>query len=211
MAAEIYAGLAPSVTRSIKEGKKKMKTIYVFQFALGLVITVLFFIAIGWPIAFHPFAYMKGNGFVMVGAMFFIMYVFSVVTTSIIPSIVVEDKSAPEAMERSSNLFKQFMLFVLCAQFCFQFGLCAAFYLVDWLLRLLPDVFGILGHLIMEIGIASVSPIVGFVLYMSMRMRSENVTQEGLLSEVGSEGHGTAVIELKSDTETKTGHYDALV
>lgn len=46
---------------------------------------------------------------------------------------------------------------------------------------------------------------------MAMRMRSENTTQGDILREIGSNAPAASVIEMTSDSDAKTGHYDALV
>lgn len=45
-----------------------------------------------------------------------------------------------------------------------------------------------------------------FVLYMSMRVRSEGLTQEEFANEIGSSGHGAEAVELNSGMKYKAAN-----
>jgi hypothetical protein len=45
-----------------------------------------------------------------------------------------------------------------------------------------------------------------FVLYMSMRIRSEGLTREEFANEIGSSGHGAEAVELNSGMKYKAAN-----
>lgn len=160
MVAEVYAGLAPSADRSIKEGKKKMKNIFIFQLLRGLIVTVLLLIML------VPLLIMLGaaislfgvNGLLALGIVLIPTFAIQVAMTAAVPSIVVEDSSAIVAAKRSLNLCKSSMGFVFCTSLCFEIGMLVIFGVTDAVLMLFPDVLVFLGHLIMQLVITALYP-----------------------------------------------------
>eukprot|EP00557_Chaetoceros_sp_GSL56_P013112 CAMPEP_0176482916 /NCGR_PEP_ID=MMETSP0200_2-20121128/3639_1 /TAXON_ID=947934 /ORGANISM="Chaetoceros sp., Strain GSL56" /LENGTH=386 /DNA_ID=CAMNT_0017879281 /DNA_START=226 /DNA_END=1386 /DNA_ORIENTATION=+ len=186
--AEIYAGGIPCPTRSFAKGMERKWAVYCYQLFISLIITGAVALFVALPSALeitHPSV--ADMVIMIISILIFIVLIvlLGVFMTASIPSIVVENKSPIQGFKRSYQLCKNFVGFIFCSQICFQIVLVIVSILINMILDDLPAFFGLIGHLVVNLALGTIGPVLQFVLYMSMRIRSENVTQETLAAEIG--------------------------
>lgn len=104
---------------------------------------------------------------------------------AIVPSIILENKNLIEACKRSFLLCKEYYWFLFFA----VFGYAILFILFSSITNAIFDALGgigIIGHLIVNLAEPGINVIFPFVLYMSMRVQREELTQESFASQIGS-------------------------
>jgi len=182
--AEAYVGNLPSFTNSIRHGRKKMWSVFCFVilFSLAVAAIIIIPLAILLLIKFNPFLVFLTILAVLIGVV-----IFSSLMIGAVPSIVIENKTSTQAFQRSYDLCKSYIGFIFCTVFCYQILLMVVATLVNLILDSLPDFVSIVGHLMVQLILSAISPIMNFVLYMSVRVQSENTTKEDLSSDIGCE------------------------
>lgn len=186
--AEIYAGsVDPCADRSIKFGMKKMFSVFSFQLLVILSTVGIMLVTLVIPIAYEIVEESYSAGLLIFGILVFTIsiFLFGAAMTAAVPSIVVEGKSPVQAYKRSWNLCKNFLCFTACTVFACNCGV-LVFALGSYaILGKLPPVIGIVGHLAINLLTMMISPLLQHVLYMSMRIRTENATPEDIAQEIG--------------------------
>lgn len=186
--ADIYAGNIPSINRSITYAKTRMWSVYCFQLLVFLIITVGLLVTIGIPvIANIPDLDHPGLLFIGILVSIIAYIIFASAMVAGVPSIVIEGKSAKEAFGRSWALCKNYICFIYCTIFCINVFLFIVGILTNSIFDQLPGLLAITGHIIVNLINMSVSPILVFVVYMSVRVQSENTTQEELILAIGTD------------------------
>lgn len=198
--AEIYTGITPSPNKSIRHGLDKMWNVYFFQLLISLLIGLIMFVTLVAPIGFQAWKNPDDSHFEAIILCFVLFITFMVLLSTVmvaaIPAIVVEGKSAVQAFHRSLNLCKSFICFIYCSQFCYALVLMISMVLINLILDQLPAILGLIGHLALQIATTTMAPILCFVLYMSMRIRSEHITQGELADEIGNNLLSASVVEM---------------
>jgi len=223
--AEVYAGNTPVPRSSIKRGWEKKWTVFGYQIILGSSIFMLIVVTFMLPVFFDiqyvlnlaegdlesgnfiesvNVIYIRVFKVVMItGLVFFIiMVIIRSLLQAAVPAMIVEHKSATDAFKRSFELCKKYICFIFCTNFCFQFIMFVGIVIVNLILDKLPSFFSVIGHLATNVISTSISPILCFVLYMSMRIREEHISQEEFAHEIGSSVPLANEVELKTLNET---------
>jgi len=179
-AAEAYSGDTPEACKSIRFGWSHKLQIYIFQIITLFVLFVVLVCSIFVGIA-------SANGFVcfliMLAVLAFIIF-FGTVMVAVIPAIIVEGKSSIDAIRRSYDLCQGEFWFIFCTNFCIQLSLIVLLIAIHTILKILPDVIAILVNLGINILVSVMSPMLPFVIYMSIRIRNENYTRDDLCQEL---------------------------
>lgn len=185
--ADIYAGNVPSINRSISYAKTRMYSVYCFQLIMFLIIIVGLLVTIGIPVIASIPNDFQNQGFIWIGILVSIIayIIFTTAMIAGVPSIVIEGKSAKEAFGRSWELCKNFICFIYCTIFCINAVVIIAGLVANKIFDELPGLLAITGHILVNLINISVSPILVFVIYMSVRVQSENTTQEELILALG--------------------------
>lgn len=186
--AEIYAGGTPTLGKSLRHGMGNMCNLFTYQILVILAITGLSLL-IGVPTYKLAFGNDQPNiGALFLGALVWIvvLVIVSAGLTAAVPSIVVEKKTAVQAFGRSWALCKNFLCFIFCCQFSYNLVVFIVTVVINLVLDHLPGFLSVIGHLCVSILSSSIAPVIGFVLYMSVRIRTENITQEDLALEIDS-------------------------
>jgi hypothetical protein len=188
--ADIYAGNSPTLKGSIGVGWAHKWKIYLFSLLQAGIFTAALFVTIGIPMSFgivdlivdHPV------GAMVVGLVvfFIVMILVGMLMLGAIPSIVVEGKSPIEAIVRSWKLCKSHVCFIFCNWLGFQVVMICLMVVIDLILNELPAALKVLGHLVVNVVSMTIGPILVFVLYMSVRIRSENLIQEKFTRELNN-------------------------
>lgn len=214
--AEIYSGGTPIVSKSIRHGISKVGSVMLCQFIILFTITVIALVTTGLPIYFGIFEHLDSPhvGIVILGVLVFIftLAILNSLLAAVVPAIVVERKSAVEALKRSWYLCKGFLGMIFCSQFCYNAMLMTTAIVVDMALSALPDSLGFInaiGHLCVSVTVYALGPILCFVLYMSIRVQTENITQEDLAHEIdsGDMPYANAVEMQTNKTNDSKGEY----
>ncbi len=207
--AEIYAGGTPTVSKSIRHGMSKMCNLFLYSLLFMLAVTGL-----GLLILLPTFLLALGDdqpniGGIFLGILIFIVAVviFSSALAAAVPSIVVESKTATQAFGRSWALCKNFICFIFCSQFSYHVVAMIVSVFINNILDHLPDVISVLGHLCVSLVTSSIAPVVAFVLYMSVRTRTENITQEDLALEIDSNVPLAHAVEMSDAAKDSKGLY----
>lgn len=184
--ADIYAGNVPSINRSINYATTRMWSVYCFQLLVSLVVTVGLLVTIGIPVIANIPDF-KHPGLLFIGILVSIIAVmiFSSSMVAGVPSIVIERKSDTEAFGRSWELCKNYICFIFCTLFCINSALIISGALANSIFDQLPGLFALTGHIIVNLISMSLSPILIVVIYMSVRVQSENLTQEEMILAIG--------------------------
>lgn len=187
--AEIYSGSTPTVRTSVKRGVNKMRQVFIFQVLYGLLITGFLLVTVVAPFVYDAISGVHHYLLIVLGTIGFILLtcILAAALTAAVPSIIVEGKSGVEALKRSLSLCKEYMGLILCTQLCFHVGLAIVMSVINAFLQYLPSFLSNIGELVMQIAISIVGPILAFVLYMCMRIRSEDLMQEQLRNELNPE------------------------
>lgn len=202
--AEIYAGGTPTASKSIRHGMGKMCSLFIYQMLFLLIITGLILV-VGIPtflLALSNDSDQPNFGVIFLGGLIFVV-IFAIISSGLaaaVPSIVVESKTATQAFSRSWSLCKGFICFIFCCQFSFHLSVFVITNVLNAALDHLPTFISFVGHLCVTILSSSITPIIGFVLYMSVRIRTENIVQEDLACEIDSN------VPLAQAVEMSTGH-----
>lgn len=203
--AEVYAGGGSliSAKRSLQKGIERMWAVYCYQivFSCIIMIALVLMVVLPWMMELENMMTNEKNAAdppfpsasnILVMVLCVVMFgifvaVLTAFTSATIPSIVVERNSPMQGVRRSFHLCKQFVCFIFCSNICFQLVFFVGMSLVNYILNRLPAILGIMGHFIVQIAASSIFPVLSFVLYMSMRIRTENVTQDTVAEEIGYE------------------------
>lgn len=211
--AEIYAGGTPTLGKSLRHGMGNVCNLFTYQILVILAITGLSFL-IGIPTFLLALANDPPNyGVFFLGALVFIV-VLAIVPAGLmaaIPSIVVEKKTAVQAFGRSWALCNNFICFILSCQFTYTLVLMIVMIVIDMVLNKLPVFFSFLGHLCVSILTSSIAPVFCFVLYMSVRIRTDNITQEDLALEIDSNVSIAHAVEMSAETKDSRGAYSNII
>mmetsp|Transcript_27124 Transcript_27124/g.40166 ORF Transcript_27124/g.40166 Transcript_27124/m.40166 type:complete len:334 (+) Transcript_27124:53-1054(+) len=178
--ADIYAGNSPSISLSIGVGWAHKWKIYLFSLLLSFALAAVLFVTIGISMSF-------GSGVIVELVVFFIVLTVLVGTLMLgaVPSIVVEGKSPIEAFFRSWNLCKSHVCFIFCS--CLGFWAVIDFVMVFIYLILYQFPVALTAfNIVVSVGIMPIGTILVFALYMSIRIRSENLTQQMLTQELSN-------------------------
>jgi len=201
--AEIYIGATPSPDRSIKRGMSKAWNLFKYQFAicstfLGYVILIVALMVKAFELMMAEVDVDDDSQankamaelavpFLCLAAFYILLAVFAPYLTAVVPAIVIESKSPIEAIKRSWFLCKGFYCFIFLNIFCFNI----ASIIVSSIFNEIADelgIFGLIIHFLVQLSVTALSGVFIFVLYMSMRIRSEQMTQEELSKEIGFDG-----------------------
>jgi len=209
--AEIYAGGTPTLGKSLRHGMGNMCNLFTYHILYILAITGLCFF-IGIPTFMLAFGNDQPHfGVIFLGYLVLIVVLPALVVivssglTAAIPSIVVEKKTAVQAFGRSWALCKNFICFIFCCQFSYNLVVFIVTIVINLVLDHLPGFLSVIGHLCVYILSSSIAPVVGFVLYMSVRIRTDNITQEDLALEIDSNVPLAHAVEM-SAPGTKDPH-----
>jgi len=210
--AEIYAGGTPTPSKSIRHGMGKMCNLFTFQILVLLLITGLAF-AVGLPtfaVALGSHPDQPNFGVFFLGGIVFvvIMAIVSSGLAAAVPAIVVESKTATQAFSRSWNLCKSFICFIFCCQLSYQLTIFLITVVINKVLDHLPVALSLIGHICVTVISNSIAPIIGFVLYMSIRIRQENVAQEDLALEIDSNVPLAQAVEMSPGRKDSKGMYE---
>jgi len=214
--AEIYAGAVPSVKKSITHGMGKMCSLFSYCILFSLMFIAVALVTLGTTVVPAIAKYVQGEalnpGLIFIGILLFFVAValLVAVTVAAVPSIVVEGKSATQSIKRSWSLCKDYVCFILCCCFSLNIILFLATIPINIILNALPDSITFIGQSIVNILKASIAPILGFVLYMSVRIRAEDVTQEQIANEIDSNVPLVHAVELKVESRDGKAVYENL-
>jgi len=179
-AAEAYSGNTPEACKSIRFGWSRKWQIYFYQIIASFVFIVVYICSILVAVKINRgFVY-----FVIILAVIAFFIFFVTVLVAVIPAIIVEGKSSIGAIRRSYDLSQGEFCFIFCTNFCFQVSLFVSVIVINKILNILPDVIAILVHLGINILVSVVSPMLPFVIYMSIRIRNENCSRDDLCQEL---------------------------
>jgi hypothetical protein len=197
--AEIYAGsVDPCSDRSIKFGMKKMCSVFSFQLLLILSIVGIMLVTLVIPIAFEVLEESFSLGLLIFSILVYTisMILFGAVMTAAVPSIVVEGKSPVQAYKRSWNLCKNFLCFIVCTIFAYNLGVLVFSLGSIAILEKLPTAIGLVFHLAVNLLMMMIPPLLQHVLYMSMRIRSDDATPEDIAQEIGFSSSDYSQVQL---------------
>lgn len=192
--ADIYAGNEPVLSKSIRHGRDRMWSLYCYQVLVGIILIIIGVVCLGLPthsiiksVIENPENVPPINSFVIGCVAFFcIMVVIAVALAAAAPAIVIEGKTAVGAFQRSWSLCKRNMCFIFTSQFCYQLlSFIISIVLNVWLSDM-PAFFGFTMHVLYILTFTSTGFIIGVVIYMSMRIRTDCITQEDLSIEIGN-------------------------
>mmetsp|Transcript_19364 Transcript_19364/g.28630 ORF Transcript_19364/g.28630 Transcript_19364/m.28630 type:complete len:372 (+) Transcript_19364:130-1245(+) len=178
--AQIYAGGAPTPINSVKRGFAKKWNVYGFKLLFSCAIIGLTLVVIGLAALFQA-------SFSLIFASYLVYVIcfvlLSTVCVAAIPAIVVEGISAVQGFKRSLILCKKFICFIFCSELGYRVIFIIAATILNLIFGELGTFLEILGHFAVSIAFSSIKPIFAFVLYMSMRIRSENITRDEFAEE----------------------------
>jgi len=187
-AAEVYAGDNPTASKSIGYGWAKKWQVYMYSLLLWCIIFLgfgIFFYSIVTMLSHEDIRDVNIGGILLLVMVFIILLnIIGAALVAAVPSIVVESKSPIAAFKRSWNLCKG----SICYIYCSIFGASISYMVLIALVNILPRFLAVPSHLCLSIAAPVLSPLLCFVLYMSIRISSENVTKDDLRSEIGN-GH----------------------
>jgi hypothetical protein len=196
--AEVYAGNVPVVQNSLQRGWAQKWTVFGYECIVGVSSFILFVVAFVLPVFWdvrHVYYGADGdvNGFkllsivLLAGCIFLVGFaMINAVLVAAVPSIICEQKSTIEAFKRSFQLCKHYICFIIGSYFTYQLVLIGATAIVNSILNVFPGAISAIGHLFVNLVTTTLGPILSFVLYMSMRIRNERLTQEEFANEIGS-------------------------
>lgn len=195
--AEVYTGGSPSVSRSLAYGWGQKWKVYIFQLILSLAVLGILLVDIGIPAA-------AGHGVVLGFIVALGMLVaLSTLLLGAVPSIVVENKSPIDAFKRSYNLCKDYFCFIFCNQFTFNALSFVFMIAINMLLDKAPAVISLLVHFLINIVLVSIGPCLVMVLYMSIRIRSEQLTGQELSDELSNIVPIANAVEMRDDYQDR--------
>jgi len=171
--AEIYTGGTPSVSRSLAYGWEKKWKVYVFQVLLMLAVLAIIVVDVGIPAA-------AGHAILGCAIAVVMLVIMSTVLLGAVPAIVVENKTPIDAFHRSYNLCKNYFCFIFCNQFMFNVIVLVFSIVNNLALAKAPAVVSFIVYFLINVIMFSIGPILVMVLYMSIRIRSEQLTGQEL-------------------------------
>jgi len=184
--AHTYIGHLPSISNSFKYGFKRMCGILAFNGLYASIVFISFFLIVGLAILLSD----NNIGLLFLCFVMFTIFVFLFSTTMVagIPSIVVEGHPAISAFPRSYNLCKNSICFIFCTIFSFN--------LLVFITNVIFSSFriGQVGFIAVLLAIVSfaistvfsiINVAITVILYISLRARSEQLTQEKMAEELG--------------------------
>eukprot|EP00979_Chaetoceros_neogracilis_P003919 scaffold687_cov288-Chaetoceros_neogracile.AAC.11 len=187
--AEIYTGVAPSPVNSVRKGMEKMWKVFLFQLILSFLVLLLFIITVVPSVDIFLREDQPNVAVIILGYISFSVGMVLMITflVAAIPTIIVEGKNPVEALKRSYHLCKDFFFFIFCSISCFNAGL----FIVMRQLSQQPIIT--CSYFLKSLQV---------VLYMAMRIRSEQYTMDELAGDIGTGTSYTIVVEMH-DKETK--------
>lgn len=193
--AEVYTGGSPSTSRSLAYGWQQKLKVYVFQVLLSLAVLAILLVDVGIPASAHSY---KG---IFIGLIIAIVMLVSMGTVLLgaIPAIVVENKNPVDAFKRSWNLCKDYFCFIFCNNFIYHIMVFAFMIAINKMLTNAPALISMIIHFLVNVTTSSIAPIFVFVLYMSIRIRSEQVTGQELSDELSDIVPIANAIEMMDD------------
>jgi hypothetical protein len=206
--AEIYAGNVPVVQNCLQRGWAKKWTIFGYQFIVAvsnfLFFIIAFVLPVAWDLSYEYYAAeddvnpVKIVSIILLAAFIFVagFVIINTLLVAAVPSIMCEQTSTVEAFKRSFQLCKNYICFIIGSYFTYQLILIGTIVIVNLILSVLPGAISAIGHLFTNVITTTMGPILSFVLYMSMRIRSEQLTQEEFANEIGSSVPVAHAVEL---------------
>jgi len=196
--AEVHSGNdSLSVSRSLNHGFKKMCNIFTFNALLMLgpgysIVIILFAIVLGITVFFASLKLnvLSGIIFYILGIVFMVVVIIAVklVMMGGTPSIIVEGVSPIGAFRRSYNICKGSIRFIFTTAFCYQVLAFITGLSLNALQSASPNsvalFFGLI-RFVMKCAIQVLGVALTIVLYISIRVRSEGLTQQQLAQELG--------------------------
>jgi len=185
--AHTYIGHLPSISNSFKYGFKRMCGILTFNGLCASIIFISYFLTIGMVILLSD-NYNIGLLFLCSMMLAIFVFLFSITMVAGIPSIVIEGHSAISAIPRSYYLCKDSICSIFCTIFCFNLLVLVTNAIFT---SLRTGQVGFIAVLlaIVSFAISTVFSIlyvaITVVLYISLRARSEQLTQEKMAEELG--------------------------
>lgn len=151
----IYTGGFPSIRDSMSHGKAYMWSVYCYQ-----LYCLAFFIVLGILMIALPIASLK-PGVILLGFLLFIISIAltSSLMTGAVPSIIIEHKSATQAIVRSLDLCKGFLCFIFCTQFSYMVTVIVLSILFNLFFNHLPGILAFVGHIIVNIATSVLGPL----------------------------------------------------
>lgn len=122
------------------------------------------------------------GGSIVVIALFILLIFGKALLMAAVPSIIVENKSPSAAFGRSWKLCKRSCCYIYCS----IFGYFVVLMVISCIINLLPDSLALLLNFCINIATMPLLHILSFVLYMSLRITSENLKLDDLRDEIGS-------------------------
>ena len=153
--ANIYGGIHPNISRSLRHGMEKMCTVFKYHVLYIAIITALLLFCIVIPIYFAMPIF-----WIVLGSLFgIILWVFfSAAMASATPSIIVEKKSATQAIGRSWDLCQSFLGFVIGTRITFHLFVMIVGMIVNIFFDQMPGVLSLLGHIFVSSASAAIEP-----------------------------------------------------
>jgi hypothetical protein len=185
--AEIYAGQEPQLLPCLNEGFRRACTLFLFGCILfGDIVGV----SLVFGIVFGIFSVIGGKGLhvfvtvISISVYIFVYFYVLIAFQMTPPSIVLERKSAVDAMQRSWELVHGNRCYVFCTIFLLM--------LVGMVIGLFSNLLGPVGSLVIHVAwmiIATpLGTILGTVLFFSLRVEREGLNKTMLLQELGVDG-----------------------
>lgn len=197
---EIYAGNTPIVKNSLQRGWMRKWSVFGYHILLGLLDFLILLVTFFLPLYIdfrHLETEMEETGSIKQSEVFFpmiiagifsaiILGIIVILLTAAVPAIMIENKSIIASFKRSFELCKE----NLCLIFLTMFVFFILQQVTAWIVRL---IFGSLSAFLVTVATLTlkvlswtIHPILSFVLYMTMRVRKEGLTQEEFGNEIGS-------------------------
>lgn len=184
--ADVYTDDTPTVTKSIGHGWTRKWSIMIYYILYSSLILAMILVLIGIP------AILKSPGLFFLGylALLVAIPVIGLKLVCAIPAIVVESESPTSAFKRSWNLCTGHTCFIFCTYCTISGLLIVTSIILSILASILPDVITSICIIFIYVLLLVCVPITTVVLYVSIRIRSENYSQETLRDELMSDVPG---------------------
>jgi hypothetical protein len=211
--ADIYAGCTPFPSKSIYFGRGKVRPVFGFRFLRAVVVGILFSVAILIPVAVN-YPDFENTWTIALGGLLFncaLFYLF-VPAIAVVPAIVVERKPIGAAVERSWKLCRTSLCFIFCSLVAFGILKFIFSTVTSLILHILPGILEMVGKLFIGLLLESLSYIFIFVIYISLRIQTENTTQEDIAYDIGNSDVVLANgVELSTNKKDGKGSYGEIV
>lgn len=159
--ANIYGGIpSTNISRSLKHGLEKMCVVFKYHVLYIAIISAILFFFVGIPILFAMPNILNNVGWIFLGLLLGIIpwVIFAAAMAGATPSIIVEKKSATQAIVRSWNLCQSFLGFVICTRFMFNLFVMIVGMIVNSIFDQMPGVLAFLGHIFVSSASAAIEP-----------------------------------------------------